>query len=144
VRWLPLPTLLVALHLLGNVLWIGALLSVVTVVGRARWMADPSEIGALARRIHMRVAVPGFLLSLAAGIGRLLLDPEALLRLPWMHVKLTLAVGIIVIHHVIGSRVRRVAEGARRSAPGVGVLGALVLLCAAGAVLLGVAKTLPR
>jgi putative membrane protein len=143
VRWLPLPTLLLALHVLGNVLWIGALLSVVTVAGRARWVADPSEIGALARRIHTRIAVPGFLLSFVAGTGRLLLAPGVYLHLPWMHVKLTLAAVVIVLHHVIGARVRRVAQGATRAAPGVGVLGVFVLLCAAGAVLLGVAKTLP-
>jgi protoporphyrinogen IX oxidase len=142
VRWLPLPTLLLALHVLGNMVWIGALLSVVTVAGRAMWVAEPSEVGAFARRVHSQLAVPGFLVSFLAGAGRLALTP-ALLHLPWMHAKLALAAIVIVVHHVIGGRVRRLADGGRRRLPGAITLGSIVFVCAAGAVLLGVAKSLP-
>lgn len=141
--WPSVATALVALHVLANVVWIGALLAVAVLTARAPFMADPAEVGALARRVHVRLAVPAFLASFVAGAARIALAPRAYAHLPWMHVKLTLAVVVIVLHHVIGARARRVAKGSTESAGAVGLLGWLTFLCAAGAVLLGVAKSLP-
>jgi|GEM_PF-455712 len=141
--WPSVPTALVALHVLANVVWIGALLAVAVLTARAPFMADPSEVGALARRVHLRLAVPAFLASLGAGVARIAFAPRVYAHLPWMHVKLTLALAVIVLHHVIGARARRVAKGNTDAARAVGVLGWVTFLCAAGAVLLGVAKSLP-
>jgi putative membrane protein len=141
--WPSVPDALVALHVLANVVWIGALLAVAVLVARIPFMADPAEVGALARRVHLRLAVPALLASLGAGAARIALAPRAYLHLPWMHVKLTLAALVIVLHHVIGARARRAARGHADAARAMGTLGWLTLLCAAGAVLLGVAKSLP-
>jgi len=91
VHWLSLPTALVATHLVANVVWIGALLSVALLVGRAPWMADPAEVGMLARRLYARLAVPAFLGSVATGLARFLLNPQAYIHLAWLHAKLALA-----------------------------------------------------
>lgn len=140
---LPMATGLVAAHVLANVVWIGALLSECLLLGRARFMADGAEVGGLARRLHTRLAVPAFLASFAFGVARIANDPRLYLHLPWMHVKLAFAAGVIVLHHVIGARARRVAGGAVAEGSGGPFIGAVVFLCAAVAVLLGVAKELP-
>ncbi len=137
-----LPVLLVAAHVLANVVWIGALLSVATLTSRAPFVADPSEVGALARRVYWRLAVPGFLASFAAGAARISLAPQMYAHLPWFHAKLGLALVVIVLHHIIGGRARRVANGKAEAGAGIGTLAAVTFLCVAGVVLLGVAKSL--
>jgi putative membrane protein len=141
--WLPLPVGLVAVHVLANVVWIGSILSTAMLVARAPLMADAPEVGALARRIYLRLATPAFVASFATGVARFGLEARMYAHFPWMHAKLTLAVAVIVLHHVIGARAKRVASGKVEAARGAGVLGIALLACAAGAVLLGVAKALP-
>jgi protoporphyrinogen IX oxidase len=143
VRWLSPPVLLVSAHLVANVVWIGALLAVALIAGRGPQWADPAEVGALARRIYVRLAVPAFLASFAAGVARLVLDLRVYAHMPWMHAKLTLAVAVIALHHVIGARARRVAKGQGEAGRGMGALATATFVCAAGAVMLGVAKSLP-
>jgi putative copper export protein len=65
--WISVSAALLALHVLGNVVWIGALLAVTTLAGRARMMADVAEIGQLARRVYLRLAVPAFWRASARG-----------------------------------------------------------------------------
>jgi putative membrane protein len=143
VHSLSLPTALVALHVLANVVWIGALLSVALLASRAPFMADAADVGALARRVYLRLAVPGFVVSFVAGVTTIALAPQAYARAPWMHVKLTLALAVIVLHHLIGARAKRVAKGDAEAGRSAAVLGLVAFACAAGAVLLGVAKSLP-
>jgi uncharacterized membrane protein len=140
---LTLNTGLLAAHVLANVVWIGALLAECLLLGRARFLADGAEVGALARRVHTHLAVPAFLVSLGCGVARIAEDPRVYLHLPWMHVKLAFAAGVIVLHHVAGARSRRVASGAISEGSGGPFIGAVVFLCAAVAVLLGVARQLP-
>jgi putative membrane protein len=128
---------------LGNVIWIGALLAVAMLVAHAPWTAEPPEVGRLARRIYMRLAVPAFLVSFGAGIARIALAPAAYMHLGWFHAKLTFALVVIILHHVIGARAKRVADGRVAAAAGVDFQGIAVLVCAAGAVLFGIAKSLP-
>jgi putative membrane protein len=143
VPWLELGTWLLAAHILGNVVWIGSLLAVSLLVAVAPRTADAAGVGALARQVHLRLAVPGFLLSLVAGVARILRTPAIYAHMPWFHAKLTFALVVIVLHHVIGARAKRVARGRVPAAGTVDLQAIGVLLCAAGAVLLGVAKSLP-
>jgi putative membrane protein len=143
VRWLSLPVGLVAAHLLANVVWVGALLSVALLSSRAPFMADASDVGALARRIHLRLAVPAFLASFGAGLARLLLAPRVYAHLPWMQAKLGCALLLIVLHHVIGARAKRIAGGNAASGAGTSLLALVTFAAAGGAVLLGVFKSLP-
>jgi uncharacterized membrane protein len=141
--WPSLSAALLAAHVLANVVWIGALLSEVLLLGRATWLPDPAETGALARRVHTRLAIPAFLGSLAAGVACFLPARHVYARLPWMYAKLGFAVVIIVLHHVIGARSRRVARGDVRAAHQTWMLGWLTFLCAGGAVLFAIAKSTP-
>jgi putative membrane protein len=138
-----LPTLLVAVHVLANVVWIGALLSVALIGGRAASTKDPVEAWSLARYVHVRLAVPAFLVSFFAGALRILFAPAVYAHLPWFHAKLTFALVVIVLHHVIGARARRGAGGTTVPAGSVHVMAALVFGAAAGAVFLGVSRSFP-
>jgi putative membrane protein len=128
---------------LGNVVWIGSLLSVAVLVSHAPWTAEPPEVGRLARRIYVRLAVPAFLLSFGCGVARIVQAPAVYARLPWFHAKLTFALVIIVLHHIVGARAKRVANGRVAAAAGVDFQAIAIFLCAAGAVLFAVAKSLP-
>lgn len=143
MEWLSLPETLVAVHIIGNVVWIGSLLAVAVLVAHAPWTAEPVEVARLARRVHVRLAIPGFLTSFAAGAGRIWVMPSAYAHAYWMHAKLGLALLVIVFHHVIGARAKRVTDGRVGAAAGTDLLGLATFVCAAGAVALGVAKALP-
>jgi putative membrane protein len=143
VHWLSLPSALVAAHVTANLVWIGALLAVALLAGRGRFSADPAEVGTLARRVYLTLAAPAFLVSFAAGLARILIAPQVYLHLPWMHAKLTLALVVIGLHHVIGARARRVAGGDANAGSGMPVLAVAALVFASGAVLLAIAKSLP-
>ena len=140
---IPVTTLLVAVHLLADVVWVGSLLSVGMLVARARLMADPGEVGGLARRLYVTLAVPAFLVSLGTGVVRIVMMPQMYAHAPWLHVKLTFALALIVLHHMIGGRAKRLAAGKAKAGNGTGWIALLVFLCAAGAVMLGVSKSLP-
>jgi putative membrane protein len=137
------PTLLLAVHVLANVVWIGALLSVTLIVGRASETKDPTGVAGLGRQVHLRLAVPAFLVSFGAGLVRIILAPAAYAHMPWFHAKLTFALVVIVVHHLIGARARRAAAGTPAGPRGLFALGAVVFAAAAATVFLGVAKSLP-
>jgi protoporphyrinogen IX oxidase len=141
--WPPVSVALLAAHVLANVVWIGALLSETVLLGRAIWAPDPAEAGALARRVHTRLAIPAFLGSLATGLARLLPARHVYAGMPWMFAKLGFALAVIVLHHMIGARARHVASGTVRAAHGTWALGVLTFLSAGGAVLFAIAKSTP-
>jgi putative membrane protein len=103
--------LLVTLHLVGNVVWIGSLLAAAWLCGAARMMAEGPEVGRLARSIYRRFAAPAFVLSLLSGIGRIVASPGDYAHAHWFHAKMAAVVLLIVAHHVVGGRVRKVAGG---------------------------------
>jgi uncharacterized membrane protein len=141
--WPSMPAALLAAHVLANVVWIGALLSETLLLGRAIWLPDPAEAGIFARRVHTRLAIPAFLASVATGLARLVPARHAYAGMPWMFAKLGFALAVIVLHHMIGARSRRVAGGSVRAAHGAWALGWLTFLCAGGAVLFAIAKSTP-
>jgi putative membrane protein len=67
----------------------------------------------------------------------------AYLHMPWMHAKLTCALVVIGVHHVIGARTRRIASGHAEAGRGMPLLAGVLFAAAAGAVLLAVYKSLP-
>ena len=136
-------TALVAAHVMGNVVWIGALLAAALLTGRGRFSADPVEVGTLARRVYLTLAAPAFAVSLSAGLALIALAPRVYAHLPWMHAKLAFALVVIVLHHAIGSRARHLANGHSDAGRGMTFVAAVAIVAAAGAVVLGVAKSLP-
>ncbi len=132
-------TALVAFHVAGNIVWIGAILAVGLVMAGGR--TDPKTRGEIALDVYRRLAVPAFVVSFLCGAGRLGLDPGYYLKQHhWMHGKLLLALGVIGVHHVLGARAKKMASGAVQDAGPAGTLTAVLGLLAVGAALIAVFK----
>lgn len=129
---------LLLLHVIGNLIWIGSIASVGLVLATA---PEPKLGGQIALAIYRRVSVPGFVLSFVAAVTLLALNTDLyLVKTHWMHAKLPLALGVIALHHVIGARAKRVADG-RQSTPGpAGTLTVVLVVLAVVAAYLGLMK----
>ncbi len=126
---------LVAIHVMANLVWIGTIASVgwLTAAAAKNENADPSarsagaDIGKLAHNLYLRAAVPAFLASFAFGVSRLLLAPKYYMTSHWFHGKLTAVIVVIALHHVIGSKAKKVAAGSMQAGRSGGILvGALL------------------
>lgn len=132
-------TLLRYLHVLCNLVWIGSILSVAVALVSGR--ESPETAGKIARAIYQRVSTPAFGLSFLTAIVLLVMHWKLYMVVThWMHGKLTAALVVIAIHHVIGARAKALASGKKKEPGPVGVLGIVLLVAAAGATFLAVAK----
>ena len=131
--------LLVVLHVIANLVWIGSIAAVALVLSGKR--GDSKLKGEIGLDLYKKLAVPAFVVSFAAALLRLILDTQLYLVVTkYMHPKLTLALVVIALHHVIGARAKRMASGARTEPGPVGLLAVVLVACAAGAALLVVVK----
>jgi putative membrane protein len=136
--------LIVALHVMSNLVWIGSIASAGWLTGAAARQEDPvaRKVAAeLGYGLYKRAAVPAFLLSFAFGLTRLLLDPKTYMQLHWFHGKLTFAVAVIMLHHVIGAKARKTAAGSMQSGGSSAILVGVLLVCAFGTVVFAIFKT---
>ena len=145
-----LPLVVVALHVFAVILWIGSIASAGWLLANRKSAPTPEQGKAaaeLALGLYRRVAAPAFVLAFAAGLVRVLLDPEAYLKAHWFHGKLTLALVIIGLHHVLGARAAKASNGASKAAGDEsqagpeGILTGALVLCALGVVVLVVLKS---
>jgi putative membrane protein len=123
-----LPTTLIWLHVVGNVFWIGSISAVALLL-----LQDGIEAatrGKIAASLYLRLAVPAFVLSFLAGMGRLLLDGPLYMKQPWMHAKLTTALIAIALHHVIGAKARKLERDEGTATRSVGPMLAALALAA--------------
>ena len=131
--------LLVWLHVVGNLVWIGAILAVGVVI--LSKVGDAKTRGEIALGIYLRLAVPAFVLSFVCGAGRLLSDPSYYLKQHhWMHGKLVLALIVIALHHVIGGRAKKLARGTVQDAGPAAILSTVLAVAAVGAAFLAIYK----
>jgi protoporphyrinogen IX oxidase len=136
--------LLIALHVMSNLVWIGTITSVGWLTVAAAGQADPARakvVAELAVALYKRGAVPAFLASFTFGVLRLLVDPAAYMRLHWFHGKLTFALAVIALHHVIGAKAKRAAGGSMQSGKTSAILVGALLVCAFGSVVFVIFKT---
>lgn len=124
--------LLVAVHLMANVVWIGSIASVGWLTRRA---ADPqlsdTERKTLAdtayQLLYVRAAAPAFAVSFFAGVARLAQDPKGFFSLHWFHGKLFFALIVIGLHHVVGAKAKKASAGSRQGLESSAILtGALL------------------
>ncbi len=72
----------------------------------------PEVAGAIARSIYLKLSVPAFVGSFVAGAAMLVMHWKLYLVVThWMHAKLTLALVVIALHHVIGARAKATRHG---------------------------------
>ena len=120
---------LIWLHITGNVVWIGSILAVATIITANA--GEPKLRGELARRVYGLLAVPSFVLSFVAGTARLLLDTRYyLVEHHWMHGKLLFAVVAIGVHHVIGARAKKLSLGSVQNAGPTAIMAAVLAVSA--------------
>jgi len=118
-RWL------VVLHVAFDTIWIGSLLAVVALLVRPALAREQTQAGReAAAYVYVRIANPAFMAAFAFGAVRLLLDVRAYFVLShFMHAKLTAALVVIGLHHVIGARAKRLAQTPEAPSGAVRVLG---------------------
>lgn len=132
-------TLLRYLHVLCNLVWIGSILSVAVALVAGK--DSPETAGKIARAIYQRASAPAFGLSFVTAVALLVMHWKLYMVVThWMHAKLTAALVVIAIHHVIGARAKALASGKKKDPGPVGVLGVVLFVAAAGAAFLAVAK----
>ena len=115
------------LHVCANVLWIGAIFAVGYFAGTR--IGDVGPRLALALRLYRRIATPAFIVSFICGALVLAARPY-LFSQHWMHGKLLFALIVIVIHHLIGARVRQGYQGAHQRTRPVKTLAGLLAVAA--------------
>jgi putative membrane protein len=125
-------SLLVWLHVTGNIVWIGAILAVGAILTSPA--GDPKVRGELGLRVYLRLAAPAFVVSFVCGATRLVMNTSYyLVEHHWMHPKLLVALGVIGVHHVIGARAKKLARGTVQEAGPTAMLSAVLALMAAAA-----------
>jgi putative membrane protein len=130
---------LIWLHVSGNIVWIGSILAVGLVLAAAK--GDPQVRGEIASDIYRRLAVPSFIVSFVCGAIRLGEDMKYYLKdHHWMHAKLPLALAVIGLHHVIGARARKMANGSVQEAGPAGTLAIVLGVAAIGAAFFAIFK----
>ena len=139
---LTLENVLIWLHVVGNITWIGAILAVAAVLTGAT--GDARTRGEIGLRVYNHLAVPAFILSFVCGATRLALAPSYyLVQSHWMHPKLPAALVVIGLHHVLGARARKMAQGKVQEAGPAAKIAAILALMAAAAAFFAIVK-LPR
>jgi putative membrane protein len=105
---------LLASHIFGLVLWISGLLVTTMALSRHTQETSPEARQVLARleRLYLRaLADTGALVAILAGIGLITTSPNYYLHAGWLHMKLTLVVGVIGLHGYIAARTKAFAAG---------------------------------
>jgi protoporphyrinogen IX oxidase len=128
-----------SVHVAANVVWIGSILAVGRIIEVNE--GDAKIRGALALKVYRGLAMPAFVVSFAAGVARLLLNPDYyFVQTHFMHAKLLFALVVIGLHHVMGARAKKVAAGEGAAAEAVPALSLGILAAAVLVVFLAVMK----
>lgn len=139
-----MPGLLVAIHVMANLVWIGAIASVGWLVRRAA-AVEGAERKALAdaayRVLYQRAAMPAFVVSFLAAVARLGMDPKAYFSQHWFHGKALFALIVIALHHVVGAQAKKAAAGSSQPAESSAILTGALLAAAFLTVVFAVMKT---
>lgn len=129
---------LLALHVLADLLWVGSLVSITRVISSAVGEPEPTRarLAATARRIYRTVSSPWMGIALLTGLAMIGVMHGAQFRFGWFHGKFTAALAMLGLHFALGARVRA-AEASGVDEQSAGAMRALqvgVLLAAAAAV----------
>lgn len=121
---------LIVIHVVANLVWVGSILGVAILLkskaGEVRVTAP------FAYELYSRLAVPAFVVSVIAGLSRLLLSTEYyFVDTKFIHPKLLFAAIVIALHHVIGARARAVSSGRRKTPGPIRILALMFLISAA-------------
>lgn len=108
-----------ALHIIGFVAWFAGIFYIVRlfVYHREAWdLGADDRKGSILRaqyqimeeRLYKIIQTPAMILTLIGGIGMLFMAP-AWLQSPWMHLKLSLILVLIIYHFSCGKQIKKLA-----------------------------------
>lgn len=101
---------LLFLHVAANLVWIGSAAAVGWILTSPQ--GSLTDRGGIARRIYLGLATPAFGLSLLAGAGLLAQNITGyLVASHFMHAKLLFAAAVIAFHHLLGGAAKKMAQG---------------------------------
>ena len=132
--------LALVVHAIGFTFWVGSLFTVTLLMATAG--NDPAtrkQIGTLARRLAMTSDIAAAL-AIVGGLSLLLSRPWDLHQ-PWMHIKLTFAVGLLAIHGIVRVRAKKLAGGGDPPKP-IAAIG--IALLAIGIITVVILKPMAR
>ncbi len=110
---------ILAIHIIFVVCWMAGLFYMVRLfIYHTEAQAKPEpdrtilskQFEIMESKLWWIITVPSMLFVLAAGITMLILVP-AWLQQPWMHIKLTFVVGLIVYHFICQNKMKQMANG---------------------------------
>jgi putative membrane protein len=139
--------LFLVLHVLANTVWIGSIVCVgwlISSAGKAVRDGDAvrgKTIADVAVSLYRRIATPAFGVSFLFGIARLALRPGYYMQAHWFHGKLTFALAVIALHHVIGAKAKRAAAGGVQADSSGAILTVALLASASAVVVFAIYKT---
>lgn len=112
-----------ALHIIGFVSWFAGLFYLVRlfVYHREAWEMDPEmpdgsilrkQYHVMESRLYRIIQSPALILTLIGGIGMLSINP-AWLKMPWMHLKLSLVFLLIIYHFSCARHIKSLSENSK-------------------------------
>ncbi len=119
-----IPWLLVV-HIVGIVMWVGGLMIVTLIFAQHSQESSPEAKASLALlegKLFTSMAGPGALLALLSGVGLIATNPHYYLHAPWLHLKLSLVLILIILHGVAVRRLVAFKQGSNIPTRGSGIL----------------------
>src|SRR4029078_8659658 len=97
-------TIQIALHVIANLLWIGAISSAGMLLSKSAHAEQAERAGLTtgALAIYPKLATPAFGTSVLLVVALIAQNPSVYLHAHWFHAKLTAALVVIALHHVLG------------------------------------------
>ena len=136
-------SLLLTLHTVGFAVWIGTLFAIAVALTERDVLAEAgvkTVVAELAKKLA-RVADIGATIAIVGGVALITTAPGYYSHQPWMHMKLTLVVGLLGLHGFLRVKVKRATQG-QGTFPLPVVAG--ITLLAVGIVALALFKPLQR
>lgn len=108
-----------ALHLIFMVTWFAGLFYMVRLLVYVREAKDQEEPKRsilteqyliMMKRLWYGITWPSLVLTLTFGIWMLTLN-SGFLKMPWMHMKLTFVLGLVIYHHICSAMYKRARKG---------------------------------
>ena len=110
---------ILAIHIIFVVCWFAGLFYIVRLFiyhTEAQSKPEPektilsAQFEIMERRLWNVISIPSMILTVAAGITMLCIMP-AWLKQPWMHIKLTFVVGLLIYHFICQNKIRQMRNG---------------------------------
>ncbi|MGO9640817.1 MAG: CopD family protein [Candidatus Acidiferrales bacterium] len=98
---------LLVVHIVGIVMWVGGLMIVTLIFAQHVQETSPEAKSSLARlegKLFKSMAGPGAILALLSGVGLIATNPHYFLHAPWLDLKLSFVLILIILHAIAVGR----------------------------------------